>query len=138
MAAAGNRPAVVGVDLSSGQQMSFSIAGMPPILLYRAATEAIQEVSIKALPLGGINGYQYKEEKLSLSSGDIVVLMSDGLPERFNEQGEMLDYLKVHDELLSGAQQSPQAIIDRLVQVGDEWGGNRMQDDDVTFVVLKV
>src|SRR5262245_4336491 len=122
----------------NGQQMSFSIAGMPPILLYRAATGVIEEAMIKAIPLGGINGYQYKQEKLCLASGDVVVLMSDGLPERFNERGEMLDYQKVHDTLLSVAHQSPQTIINSLVSVGDEWGGSRMQDDDVTFVVMKV
>ena len=121
-----------------GRQMSFGIAGMPPILLYRDVTGAIEEVMIKALPLGAIAGYQYKKRELSLASGDVVVLMSDGLPERFNEQGEMLDYQKVHDALLTVARHSPQAIIDRLVQVGDEWGGSRVQDDDVTFVVVKV
>jgi serine phosphatase RsbU (regulator of sigma subunit) len=121
-----------------GQQMSLSMAGMPPVLLYRDATGAIEEVMIKALPLGGITGYQYKKRELSLASGDVVVLMSDGLPERFNEQGKMLDYQKVHDALLTVAQRSPQAIIDWLVKVGDEWGGSRMQDDDVTFVVVKV
>jgi serine phosphatase RsbU (regulator of sigma subunit) len=121
-----------------GRQMSFSIAGMPPILLYRQATGAIEEVMIKAMPLGGITGYQYKQQDLSLSSGDVVVLMSDGLPERFNEQGEMLDYQKIHDTLLTAAQLPPEAIINRLIEVGDEWGGSRMQDDDVTFVVVKV
>ncbi len=92
---------------------------------------------IKAPPLGGITGYQYKQQELNLASGDVVVLMSDGLPERFNEQGEMLDYLKVHDALLTAPDRAPQAIIDRLEQVGDEWGGGRTQDDDVTFVVVK-
>jgi serine phosphatase RsbU (regulator of sigma subunit) len=121
-----------------GRQMSFSIAGMPPILLYRQAAGAVEEVMIKAMPLGGITGYQYKQQELSLSPGDVIVLMSDGLPERFNEQGEMLDYQKVQDELLAAAQLPPEAIINRLVQVGDEWGGSRMQDDDVTFVVVKV
>jgi serine phosphatase RsbU (regulator of sigma subunit) len=93
---------------------------------------------IKAPPLGGVTGYQYKQRELSLASGDVVVLMSDGLPERFNEQGEMLDYQKVHDTLLTVTRQTPQAIIDRLVKAGDEWGGGRAQDDDVTFVVVKV
>jgi len=85
-----------------------------------------------------VAGYQYKQQELSLASGDVVVLMSDGLPERFNEQGEMLDCQKVHDALPAVVQRSPHAIIERLVQVGDEWGGSRMQDDDVTFVVVKV
>jgi len=92
---------------------------------------------IKAPPLGGITGYQYKQQELNLASGDDVVLMSDGLPERFNEQGEMLDYRKVHDALLTATDRAPQATIDRLEQVGDEWGGGRTQDDDVTFVVVK-
>jgi sigma-B regulation protein RsbU (phosphoserine phosphatase) len=121
-----------------GKQMSFGIAGMPPILHYRDATGTIEEVMIKAPPLGGLTGYQYKQRELSLDSGDVVVLMSDGLPERFNEQGEMLDFQKVHDALLTVTPQAPQAIIDRLVQAGDEWGGSRAQDDDVTFVVVKV
>src|SRR5262245_20289379 len=121
-----------------GQRMSFSIAGMPPILHYRDATGTIEEMMIKAPPLGGVTGYRYKQQELSLASGDVVVLMSDGLPERFNEQGEMLDYQKVQDTLLTVTRRSPQAIIDRLVQTGDEWGGDRTQDDDVTFVVVKV
>jgi serine phosphatase RsbU (regulator of sigma subunit) len=104
---------------------------------YRDATGAIEEVMIKAPPSGGITGYQYKQQELNLAFGDVVVLMSDGLPERFNEQGEMLDYRKVHDALLTAPDRTPQAIIDRLEQVGDEWGGGRTQDDDVTFVVVK-
>ncbi len=69
---------------------------------------------IKAPPLGGITGYQYKQQELNLASGDVV-----------------------HDALLTAPDRAPQAIIDRLEQVGDEWGGGRTQDDDVTFVVVK-
>jgi hypothetical protein len=31
-----------------------------------------------------------------------------------------------------------QEFINGLVKLGDEWGGSRPQDDDVTFVVVKV
>lgn len=121
-----------------GNSLTISAAGMPSALIVRAAAGAIEEVSIKAMPLGSITNYAYSQREVSLTSGDVVVLMSDGLPERFNEQGEMLDYQQVYDTLLAVSQQSSQYIIDRLVQVGDAWGGTRIQDDDVTFVVLKV
>jgi serine phosphatase RsbU (regulator of sigma subunit) len=33
---------------------------------------------------------------------------------------------------------SAQEIINHLVKVGEDWANGRPQDDDVTFVVLKV
>jgi serine phosphatase RsbU (regulator of sigma subunit) len=64
--------------------------------------------------------------------------MSDGLPERFNQDDEMLDYWQVKNLLIEAAIHSPQEIIQRFVSAGDTWAGSRPQDDDVTFVVLKV
>src|SRR4029079_17270884 len=67
----------------NGQQLSGSIAGMPSVLIYRALTGAVEEIAIRALPLGGIANYQYQQQDLTLEANDVVVLMSDGLPERF-------------------------------------------------------
>lgn len=64
--------------------------------------------------------------------------MSDGFPERFNERGEILDYEKAKATLAQIAHQSPSEIIEHFVEVGEAWAEGRAQDDDVTFVVLKV
>ena len=64
--------------------------------------------------------------------------MSDGLPERFNAENEMLDYAMAKDALAVTARGTPREIIEHFVRVGDEWSNGRPQDDDVTFVVLKV
>lgn len=119
-------------------RLSVSVAGMPPLLIYRAATGQVEEVFIRAMPLGSVSHFPYQQQETSLAAGDAVVLMSDGFAERFNQQGEMLDYEKARDVLAEIATGSPQEIIDRFVEVGEEWAGSRPQDDDVTFVVLKV
>ncbi|HYE75463.1 MAG TPA: PP2C family protein-serine/threonine phosphatase, partial [Blastocatellia bacterium] len=103
-----------------GNQMSLSIAGMPPVLIYRALTGKVEEIAIRALPLGGMANYQYSQQELAFSSGDVVVLMSDGLPERFNLQGEMLDYEKIRQNLPALANRSSEEIIAELIQFGDE------------------
>jgi serine phosphatase RsbU (regulator of sigma subunit) len=121
-----------------GHLLSLSSAGMPPVLIYRAATGAVEELLMKALPLGGMAGYQYKQVELALASGDEVVLMSDGLPERFNQAGEMLDYDVAKRGFAEVAKQSPQQIIEQLVNLGEAWADGRAQDDDVTFVVLRM
>jgi len=122
----------------TGRQLVVSAAGMPSTLIYRAATQEIEEVAIRAMPLGSVANFAYQQQEHALAIGDAVLMMSDGFPEMFNEQGEMLDYAKAKTLLKEIAQSSPQEIINRFVEVGEAWAGTRAPDDDVTFVVLKV
>ena len=120
-----------------GNQMAVSIAGMPPVLVYRAASGKVEEIAIRGLPLGSLANYSYKQQEMTIASGDVVALMSDGLPERFNSDQQMLDYTATKRAFADAAHQSPQAIIEHLVKTGELWAGGRPQDDDMTFVVLK-
>jgi serine phosphatase RsbU (regulator of sigma subunit) len=122
----------------AGYNLKVSAAGMPPMLIYRALTGAIEEIFIKALPLGSVLNYPWRQEEVTIDPGDVIVLMSDGWPERFNAENEMFGYEKAHAVLIGAAQLSPSAIIEQFVQIGDQWAAGHPQDDDVTFVVLKV
>jgi serine phosphatase RsbU (regulator of sigma subunit) len=42
----------------------------------------------------------------------VVVLMSDGLPERFNIAGEMFDYSRTIETVAEAASRSPREIIE--------------------------
>jgi serine phosphatase RsbU (regulator of sigma subunit) len=119
-------------------QLSVSMAGMPPVWIYRESARNIEEVMMKALPLGGITNYQYHQQEFAVTSGDVIVLMSDGLPERFNNLNEMLEDESAKKFITEYAHLSAQEIINGLVKLGDDWGGVRPQDDDVTFVIVKV
>jgi serine phosphatase RsbU (regulator of sigma subunit) len=118
-------------------EMKLSIAGMPSALIFRAASGKVEAINIRALPLGSISRFAYPEQKFSLSGGDVVLLMSDGFPEMFNESGEMLGFEKAAEVLPEIAANEPDEIIRRLVIIGQQWAGSRPPDDDVTFVVLK-
>ncbi len=118
--------------------MTLCVAGMPSVLIYRAANQTVEEISLRAMPLGSITKTKYQEREISLLSGDCVVLMSDGFPEMFNAENEMLGFEKAAEVLPNIANLSSQEIINHLVKVGENWAGRRPQDDDVTFVVLKI
>ena len=107
-----------------GYKLQISAAGMPPVLIYRALTGAVEEVFIKAVPLGSVRNYPWRQEELTLDPHDVVVLMSDGFPERFNAASEMMGYGKAHEVLSAAAHLSSEKIIERFVQVGDEWAKN--------------
>ncbi|MEP6904003.1 MAG: SpoIIE family protein phosphatase [Actinomycetota bacterium] len=119
-------------------KLQMSAAGMPSALIYRAAGKIVEEISVRALPLGSIARFNYQKQSFSLAAGDVVLLLSDGFPEMFNEHGEMLGFEKAAEILPQIAADSPEEIIERLVEIGQQWAGTRPPDDDVTFVVLKI
>jgi phosphoserine phosphatase RsbU/P len=121
-----------------GNHLQCSVAGMPPILIYRAATRTVEEIPLCGAPLGGLTDYAYRQAETFLSVGDVVLLLSDGLPERFNAAGEMFGYDRSKESLLAIAHAAPQAVIDRLLQTGEDWAAGKAADDDMTFVALKM
>jgi len=122
----------------NGRTLTLSSAGMPPTLIYRTGTGEIEEVPLTGVPLGSMTGYRYQQQQLELNTGDVIVLMSDGFPERFNREDEMFDYWRAKRSLADVVERSPQEIIRHFVNVSDDWANGRVQDDDVTFVVVKV
>jgi len=122
----------------SGHKMIASAAGMPPILIHRTETGIVEEIVIKGMPLGGPSGFLYQKRKTELTPGDTILLMSDGFPELFNDKDEMLDYPRVKEIFKEMADRSADEIIAHLNEAGERWRNGKPQDDDITFVVLKV
>ena len=121
-----------------GNHLTATVAGMPPILIYRSKNQHLEEILIKGLPLGGVENFAYQQEKTTLEPGDTILLMSDGFPELFNKDNQILDYDRAKEIFKEVAVQTPQEILDHLVETGKRWRGGQSQNDDITFVVLKV
>src|SRR5262245_25020925 len=120
-----------------GDRLQCGVAGMPPILIYRAATGTIEEVPLRGAPLGGLSSYDYRRAELTLALNDTLLLLSDGLPERFNAAGAMFGYEAIKELLLAHASAPPQMIVERLLQAGDEWAAGNPAGDDMTFVAVR-
>jgi phosphoserine phosphatase RsbU/P len=110
---------------------------MPPILIYRSATQTVEELPLRGAPLGALSNYAYHQAEITLAPNDVVLLMSDGLPERFNPASELFEYERTKEELSAHACAAPRAIVDGLLRASDEWAKGRPLDDDLTLVVLK-
>ncbi len=64
--------------------------------------------------------------------------MSDGYPELFNENDEMFGYLRAKEAFKESALKSAYTISLELTNIGKRWRGKRPQEDDITFVVMKI
>jgi len=113
-------------------------AGMYPFMIFEKAAGVVKEVESTGPPLGAFPHFNYTNNKFELSSGDVIVLMTDGFTERLNERNEMIGDKRAKEILIESAGASAGKIIERFVKECDDWGGDRPQDDDVTFVVIKI
>ncbi|MCA0445074.1 MAG: SpoIIE family protein phosphatase [Bacteroidetes bacterium] len=113
-------------------------AGMPPMLVYRAATQKVDEFVVQGAPLGTFIGFPYQIESQELHSGDVILLMTDGFPELISNKGEVFNYMRVSELFRRCAQFPPARIIEEFEKVSLNWLQGKEADDDLTFVVMKV
>ena len=110
---------------------------MPPLYLYRQADGSIEEILLKGVPLGAMRNFPYSLHETALEPGDVLLLLTDGLPEQKNRDAEMFDYARVEEILRESATGTPDETIRRLVEAGESWMDGVVQDDDITLLVIK-
>ena len=124
------------IKLEKGK-MTLCSGGMPPVYILRKSGKDIEEVLFKYLPLGAIENFSYPEKVIDLFPGDLIILMSDGYLELFNENDEMLDDHRVKEFILNAAGKKPAQIIDVLLENGEKWRQTVPQRDDITLIAVK-
>ena len=118
-------------------ELILSSAGMPPYYIYRAATKSTEEIQISGVPLGSFNDAYFDQINTTFNSGDILVIISDGLPEAPNLTGDLFDYQKLQDLITTYGSLSAQEVIDQLMIEADAWLSGKHNPDDITLVVIK-
>ena len=118
-------------------EFELSSAAMPPVYHYVAATNKVEEILIEGLPLGGLREEHFDILTRSFNTGDIIVQLSDGLPEAPNLVGEMYDYERLGQLIEINGSKSAQGMIDSLIASVDSWLQGKHNPDDITLVVIK-
>lgn len=121
-----------------GSALVASAAGMPPFLIYRAATGAVETITLKGMPLGAFHDFPYQQAQTRLASGDAVLFLTDGFTELFNEDKEMFGLERARAAFQEAATEPAEAILTHLRTTCRAWSGTRPPDDDITLFVLKM
>ena len=125
------------IALIKDNQLTLSSAGMPPYYIYRAATGNTEEIQISGIPLGSFNDVYFDQIDTPFNSGDILVIISDGLPEAPNLKGDLFDYQKLQDLITTYGNLTAREVIDQLMIEADAWLSGKHNPDDITLVVIK-
>jgi PAS domain S-box-containing protein len=119
------------------QRLSFANAGHPPPLLLSPFQTECRQLDAEGLILGINKNVVFEERTVALSQGDLILLYTDGLTEAENAEGEFFGLQRVNDILVQHAQQSPQAIIETLLDQLKQFRNSASFNDDITLMVFK-
>ncbi len=121
-----------------GASVRIASAGMPPLLVFRAATGATEEVLLPGMPLGTMHDATWEEREIRLGSGDAVLAMTDGLAESVDSAGVQYGYERAA-RLFSGlASRDAAGIADGMLAGAVSFLGGAGLQDDFTVLALKV
>jgi serine phosphatase RsbU (regulator of sigma subunit) len=59
------------------------------------------------------------------------------LPESLNDNDEMIDNHRISETFKKVVQESPGQIVQHLFEMGERWRNGRLQNDDITLIVIK-
>ncbi|GAB4200041.1 MAG: hypothetical protein OHK0022_20750 [Roseiflexaceae bacterium] len=116
--------------------MRVANAGMiAPVLITATGS---QFIDVGGLPVGSFIGATYQEEVVTLNPGDTLLLVSDGVVEAHNAQGELFGFERLEAAI---AEVHPLEDVRTLVEVVlarvQAFMSNTEQHDDITLVAIR-
>lgn len=117
-------------------------AGHIPTLLYKAKEAKSEFMLFDGLGLGILRNKQYEnhvqEKTFSYETGDILVLITDGIVEAKNQKGQQFGFERIRSLVEIHHAKSPNEIQNQLIDSLHVFvGGDRMIDDDYSMMVVK-
>lgn len=113
------------------QELQYSAAGHPPMLLLRNGT--VIEIVENGMLLAAVESVSYESKSMAIQAGDRLLLYTDGLLEARNADGKLFGEQSLISELKSSATLTPSETVDHLINAVQRWAS--VQDDDLTVLV---
>ncbi len=120
---------------------TYAAAGHPPLLLWKQATHTLREFSENGLLLGVFPEREYVNTRFEISSGDRLIMCTDGVWEAENEAEETFGDARLRDFIKGYGHLTANVIATALLAEVNDWSTIRRvrkQADDITIVVFGV
>ena len=112
--------------------------GHPYAMIYRASSKTVDEISPRGIPLGILEESVYELYETTLKQGDKLLMVSDGVTESVNMDGEMFGQFCAKECFRNAAQNnSIDKCISYILEEQTEFTGGRMLKDDITLIGLE-
>ncbi len=119
-----------------GGALTFLNAGHnPPLIVHAGGT--MEQLAAGGLPLGIMEGAEFREGRTQLRAGDVLVVYSDGVSEAVNPSGEEFGPTRLYEVVARNLDASAGGIRDRIESALTKFCQGTPAADDITLVIVK-
>lgn len=120
------------------RELTYVRAGHNEPMIYRRASDSFEELAEGGIALGVIDDFEFDlAGPVSLESGDMLFLYTDGIVEAMDARGEPFGVERVHDVLRRHRDEPARNIVDSLRRAAQTHIGTDERQDDLTLVLAK-
>jgi serine phosphatase RsbU (regulator of sigma subunit) len=126
---------------TAAQTVSITSCGMPYPLVYHSELKTFHVMELRQPPLGFLKQTLAKVHSIPFTSAHTLILVSDGILERFNAQKEEygLDRLLLHfQNTLQSGNMSLAGLLKNTFEQNDLFANGIANHDDMTALCLRV
>ncbi|MDG2200833.1 MAG: SpoIIE family protein phosphatase [Phycisphaerales bacterium] len=121
------------------RELRWSSAGHGAPLVYDPASDSFLDLEGASIPLGLVDGTDYQEYRHpGLDPGSVVLAATDGIWETKRNDGELYGMDRLRAFIRSHASMSSSELSQAMRDELSLYRGEAIQDDDVTFVIVKM
>jgi len=113
-------------------------AGHEPAILYQPADDSFEALNGKGLPLGVMEDAVYEAFERRISSGQIILIQTDGIKEACSRESEIFGTERLLHLIRRHAAKPAREILDKVFEALEHFCHPRQPEDDATLVVIKV
>lgn len=106
-------------------------------LIYRAATDQVEQLHALGIVLGIIPDPRFEEHSTLIQPGDVLCFYTDGVTEAMNARRQLFDEVRLIEVLRRSHHLPPDQIIARILEAVTNFSAGAPQMDDITLVVVK-
>ncbi len=119
----------------------FCRAGHEPALIFRKESGKVEVSKPKGLALGIDSGNVFErvtaDERITLDSGDCVLLFTDGVKEALDASEEEFGLERLSETFRQAARLGAEAVVKQVQEAVKSFAGDGPQMDDVTIVAIE-
>jgi sigma-B regulation protein RsbU (phosphoserine phosphatase) len=124
-----------GVWENKARTLRLANAGMPlPILIHEGEPRPIR---VEGVPLGILDNTEYEEKALTLESGDLLALFSDGLLDAMSPEHEEFGIARLEKILREGARRRLAELVEAVFTEVARFEQGQPRRDDQTLVLIR-